>query len=136
MVKKRTYKLTEMQKRFCDEYINCLNGSEAARKAGYTQKNPDAIAIQLLRKTHVLDYLKQLQNKASKKLNISRDEILTRYWKLADNAKKDSDKLKALELTAKMLGFNEPDKLDLSNKDGSLTPTINFVMNGVIKDAD
>lgn len=116
--------LTDKQERFCNEYINCLNGAEAARKAGYTQKNADAMAIQLLRKSQVLEYLKSLQAKVAQKINITREDILERYWKLAEGAEKDSDRLKALELTAKMLGFNEPDKIDLTSKGESIRPQI------------
>jgi len=42
--------LTEKQRAFVEHFILCGNGSEAARKAGYSQKMANRIAYQLLRK--------------------------------------------------------------------------------------
>lgn len=43
-------------------------------------------------------------------------------------------KIQALELINKMMGYNEPDKLDMSNKDGSMQKTINLKIDN--KDID
>lgn len=43
--KKVNIKLTPKQERFCQEYVvNCMNGTEAAIKAGYSAKTAQVIA--------------------------------------------------------------------------------------------
>jgi len=46
-------KLTERQSRFVDNYVDCGNGAEAARRAGYSEKADDEIAYENLRKPHI-----------------------------------------------------------------------------------
>jgi phage terminase small subunit len=128
---KKVNKLTARQERFCQEYINCLNGTEAAIKAGYSAKVANRIATENLSKLVIVNRLKELQKPLAEKLNITRDDILKEYQALYKSEPdgflvKHSDRLKALELTAKMLGFNEPDKLDLTTKGESIQPSVVF----------
>ena len=46
-------KLTERQKRFVDYYIQTGNAAEAARKAGYSAKNPRNVASEILAKPYI-----------------------------------------------------------------------------------
>ena len=46
-------KLTERQRRFVDNYVDCGNGADAARKAGYSENADDEIAYENLRKPHI-----------------------------------------------------------------------------------
>jgi len=129
---KKVNKLTARQERFCQEYINCLNGTEAAIKAGYSAKVANRIATENLSKLVIVNRLKELQKPLAEKLNITRDDILKEYQALYKSEPdgflvKHSDRLKALELTAKMLGFNEPDRLDLTTKGESMKP-VNIVV--------
>ena len=49
--------LTPKQKAFADEYIkNGGNASDAARKAGYAEKNAEVIGAQNLRKLNISSY--------------------------------------------------------------------------------
>lgn len=49
--------LTPKQKAFADYYIECGNGAEAARRAGYSTKTADRIANENLRKPEIIDYI-------------------------------------------------------------------------------
>ena len=49
--------LTPKQKAFADYYIECGNGAEAARKAGYSIKTADRIANENLRKPEIIAYI-------------------------------------------------------------------------------
>lgn len=49
--------LTLKQKAFADYYIECGNGAEAARKAGYSEKTADRIASENLRKPEIVAYI-------------------------------------------------------------------------------
>lgn len=54
--------MTERQKRFCDFYIQIGNGTEAAIKAGYSEKTAKQIANENLTKPYLKNYIdEQLQ---------------------------------------------------------------------------
>lgn len=54
--------MTERQKRFCDFYIQTGNGTEAAIKAGYSEKTAKQIANENLTKPYLKNYIdEQLQ---------------------------------------------------------------------------
>ena len=69
-------KLTEKQKRFCDEYLIDLNATQAAIRAGYSKKTAFTIANENLKKPYIRGYiderLKQLEDKRIAKA----DEVL------------------------------------------------------------
>ena len=54
-------KLTPKQKAFCDEYLICGNASEAARKAGYSEKSAGFIAGENLKKPVIAEYIAKRQ---------------------------------------------------------------------------
>jgi len=49
--------LTLKQKKFCDEYIACGNATEAAIRAGYSEKTAYSIATENLRKPELKTYM-------------------------------------------------------------------------------
>lgn len=59
-------KLTSKQKAFADEYLICGNITEAAKKAGYSEKTAAVIGNENLKKPNVLEYIaerqKQIEN--------------------------------------------------------------------------
>lgn len=60
--------LTDKQQRFVDEYLIDLNATQAAIRAGYSEKTADSIGLQLLRKTQVAEAIEEAQNLS--KLNV------------------------------------------------------------------
>ena len=130
--KKVNIKFTAKQERFCQYYINCMNATEAAIKAGYSKKTANRIAAENLSKLDIINRLKELQKPLSDELNITRERIARNILKIAEPVEKvidvengvfptkDADVLKANELLAKMFGFNEPEKLDLTSKGESI----------------
>ncbi len=70
-------KLTEKQKRFCDYYVETGNATEAAIKAGYSEKTARFIASENLTKPYIKNYidarLKELQEKRIAKA----EEVMT-----------------------------------------------------------
>ena len=69
-------KLTPKQKRFCEEYVTCLDGQEAAIKAGYSEKTAAIIASQNLIKLNITEYLQELNNKRQTRTLIDQDYVL------------------------------------------------------------
>lgn len=52
-------KLTEKQKRFCDEYLIDLNATQAAIRAGYSKRTAYSIGIENLKKPVIQNYIDQ-----------------------------------------------------------------------------
>ena len=69
-------KLTDKQRRFCDEYLIDLNGTQAAIRAGYSKKSAMELGYQLLQKTPVQEYVQQLKKERSKRTEVTADRAL------------------------------------------------------------
>ena len=74
--------LNEKQKRFCEEYIIDLNGTQAAIRAGYSKKTANTFASQLLAKSNVQAYVFKLRSNQTKRLEITADKVLQEYAKI------------------------------------------------------
>ena len=117
-------KMTEKQKRFCDEYLIDLNATQAAIRAGYSEKYANTNASKLLQITTIKDFISKRMAKKESELIASQDEVL-RYLtavlrgeekdeKLSVNAMGELERLevrqqamqmKAAELLAKRYGL-------------------------------
>jgi phage terminase small subunit len=64
------------QLRFCTEYLLDLNGTQAAIRAGYSQKTAASIAEQHLRKLEIQAEIQRLQAQRSQRLDITADHVL------------------------------------------------------------
>lgn len=71
-------KLTAKQKKFADEYLIDLNGTQAAIRAGYSVKSAARFAIELLHKTHVAEYINKIKTERSERTKIDADYVLNR----------------------------------------------------------
>ena len=69
-------KLTDKQRRFCDEYLIDLNATQAAIRAGYSEKRASEQAYQLLQKTTVQNHIAELQKEREKRTEITQDRVL------------------------------------------------------------
>ena len=75
--------LTEKQKRFCDEYLVDLNGTQAAIRAGYSKKTANEQAARMLANVSFQQYLNEKRNKLADKLEISQERVLKEYARIA-----------------------------------------------------
>ena len=69
-------KLTIKQKKFADEYIISGNATEAAIKAGYSERYAGQNADKLLKNTNVKAYIDERMQKLEDKAIAKQDEIL------------------------------------------------------------
>ena len=69
-------KLTEKQKRFADEYIISGNATQAAIKAGYSEKSARFVGAENLTKPNVSNYIKERIQQASDNRLMSVKEAL------------------------------------------------------------
>jgi phage terminase small subunit len=68
--------LNEMQKRFCQEYLISLNATQAAKKAGYSEKTARSQGNRLLTNVDIQEYIQKLQEGVAKRNQIAQDEII------------------------------------------------------------
>lgn len=109
-IKQEYEKLTEMQKRFIDYYIETANATESAKMAGYKGKNLNRIGSQNLSKLDKFIKIK-LQEKENQRI-ASQDEVLQYLTRVMRGEEKDSfgldaslqDRTKCAELLGKRYG--------------------------------
>lgn len=95
------------QKRFCEEYMVDLNATQAAIRAGYSEKTSYSMGHENLKKIRA--YICKLMNARSLRTQVTGDRVLLELAKkaFAEEGEKTKDKLKALEMLAKYLSSND-----------------------------
>ena len=68
--------MTEKQKRFCDEYLIDLNATQAAIRAGYSERTAYSIGTENLRKPEISAYINSRMEEKNKELIADQDEVL------------------------------------------------------------
>ena len=68
--------LTPKQKAFADFYIECGNSTEAARKAGYSEKSSRFIGSENLTKSNISAYIAERMQTQNEARVASADEVL------------------------------------------------------------
>ncbi|CDA90583.1 putative uncharacterized protein [Firmicutes bacterium CAG:238] len=76
-------KMTEKQKRFCDEYLIDLNATQAAIRAGYSPRTAEQAASRLLSFVKVQDEISKEMAERSKRTGINQDRVLMEIAKMA-----------------------------------------------------
>lgn len=136
-------KLTNKQEQFCQEYLIDLNGTQAAIRAGYSERTARQIADQNLSKLDIQLRLRELQEKRQQRVQLDQDYVLKTIIETIERCKqgepvmiKDGDQwvesgewkfdsqavLKGAELLGKHLAlWTEKMKIDAEVK-GSISP--------------
>lgn len=82
--------LTPKQKAFADYYIECGNASEAARRAGYSERNANNIAAENLAKPNISAYIEERMAQQDANRVASADEVVRFYTSVMRGEVKDS----------------------------------------------
>lgn len=69
-------KMTAKQRRFCDEYLIDLNATQAAIRAGYSEKTAYSIGNENLTKPELKKYIEQRMAEKESELIADQDEVL------------------------------------------------------------
>ena len=69
-------KLKPKQQRFCDEYLVDLNATQAAIRAGYSEKTARVIGAENLTKPAVKEYVEKRMKEKEEALIANQDEVL------------------------------------------------------------
>ena len=108
-------KLTDKQKKFCNEYLIDLNATQAAIRAGYSKNSAKEIGYEHLTKLHIKKYIKSKQDKLKEKTEITLENIVRSIYEDALNGEHENNRLKAKDMLMKHLGGYEKDnKLDVT----------------------
>ena len=76
-------KLTDKQKRFCEEYLIDLNAAQAAIRAGYSAKGINKRTTRMMANEGIQQYLAELRNEQSARTRITADTVLGELVKIA-----------------------------------------------------
>jgi phage terminase small subunit len=111
-------KLSERRRRFVAAYIETLNQSEAARRAGYKQRADVAGARLVVNGSVKAEISRLLQNRRDAAKDTDAENVLN-LWRSVqtDENLPMSYRIKASELLAKFSGILT-DKLEITGKDG------------------
>lgn len=96
--------LTPKMKMFCEEYIVDLNATQAAIRAGYSEKTAKSIGQENLTKPDIQEYIQQLMNERSKRTEITADRVLQEYAKLGFSNITDFLKVEEAEMVVDYVG--------------------------------
>ncbi|HBH0878269.1 TPA: terminase small subunit [Clostridioides difficile] len=82
-------KLTEKQKRFCDYYIETGNATEAAIKAGYSEKTAKVIGAENLTKPYLKSYIDEKLKEFESNRIADAKEVMEYLTKIVRNEAKE-----------------------------------------------
>lgn len=110
--------MTPRQKKFCEYYIQSGNATDAARKAGYSEKTARAIGNENLTKPDIQAYIHERVGDQDKNLVADADEVLRFYSAVMRGEVKDqfgldaslTDRLKAGDSLMKRYAAAGPKK--------------------------
>ena len=131
--------MTAKQKRFCDEYLVDLNGTQAAIRAGYSARSARQIADRNMSNDDIRNYIDERMKEKEKELIADQDEVLkyltnvlrgksqseivvvenvgdfTSEARLIQKAPDEKERLKAAELLGKRYNlFSDKMKVDVA----------------------
>ena len=76
-------KLTEKQKRFVEEYLIDLNGTQAAIRAGYSAKTANEQASRMLANVSIQQAISEKMAERSKRTGVNQDRVVQELAKIA-----------------------------------------------------
>lgn len=74
--------MTDLQKRFCEEYVIDSHITNAGRRAGIQGDNINVTAWKMLQLPEVQSYVEKLQDEAAERCQITKDQWLNEWKKL------------------------------------------------------
>ena len=101
--------LTAKQDRFCEEYLLDLNATQAAIRAGYSQRSAASIGDENLDKPQIRKHICRLRISRSRRTWVRADRVIKELEKIgfAGDSVKTSDRIKALGMLGKHMGLFE-----------------------------
>ena len=88
-------KISAKQKRFCKEYVIDHNQTQAAIRAGYSEKSATNNAHRLMVIEGIASHIEELETKIASELGITHHYVLSKTKKALEQAEKDSSQAAA-----------------------------------------
>lgn len=76
--------MTDKQINFCREYVKDYNGTQAAIRAGYSEKTAAVKANQLLHKENILNAIKQNQKELVESSCLTEEKVIAKVEEILD----------------------------------------------------
>ena len=107
--------LTAKQQAFVAEYLIDLNATQAALRAGYSEKTAGSIGNENLKKPEIQEAISDARKKRAERTEVDQDYVIRKLKEIADKDASDmteselkySNKIRALELLGKHTGAFE-----------------------------
>lgn len=97
--------VTARQKKFAEYYAQCGNTVQSAIKAGYSEAYANSTACKLLENARVVEYIKELSEKAQDERILTAKERQAMLSDIANDKKNSpSDRIRAVDTLNKMTG--------------------------------
>ena len=110
--------LSIKQQNFCEYYIELGNATEAAKRAGYSEKTAYSIGTENLKKPEIEKYIKELSEVPKTARIAAADEVLEFFSEIMrDKSEETKNRLKAAENLAKRYGVDKSgEQADIESK--------------------
>jgi phage terminase small subunit len=107
-------RLEERQKLFVNEYLKDFNGTQAAIRAGYSEKTANVIASNLLTKVNIKNEITKRQQLIQEASNINKENVIKKLLELIEDCYNDekTDRtsiLKAMDMINKLTNLYAPE---------------------------
>ena len=105
----KSNQLTDMQEAFCQAYVRCFNGAQAAKAAGCKPKNAHVQGSKWLRSPKILKRINNLLDSRQEKEDRGMQKLLNRLWRMSDIEMETyvvKGNLKATAILAKYYGID------------------------------
>lgn len=109
---KEPKKLTNKQRRFCEEYVVDWNATQAAIRAGYSENTARSIGQENLTKPDISKYINECKEMVAELAGISALQNAMWLKEIAENkTEENKTRIKAIEVLNKMKGYDSPSKI-------------------------
>tara|TARA_B100001059_G_scaffold65800_2_gene62194 strand:+ start:15333 stop:15782 length:450 start_codon:yes stop_codon:yes gene_type:complete len=120
-------RLTARQERFIVEYLECQNGAEAARRAGYSEHTARQMANENLSKPYIAE---AIQRKRDEIMSGTEDKVAWLVERLTaeaiDDENGEATRVRALEVLGKVFGAFAPEKQEIVQFEGTFLADLDF----------
>ena len=97
--------LSEKQRRFVDDYLECGKGAEAARRAGYSPSCARQVAYRLLRNPTICSLIEERQRELSRAYVVSTAELSNKLVSIARESQSTIEIIHAVRELARLHGL-------------------------------
>lgn len=122
MAKDEEKTLSDKQQRFVDEYLIDLNATQAAIRAGYSERSAKEIGCENLTKPNIAKAIQEAFEERSKRTEVTQDYVLTTIQDTIERCTQ-----------AEPVKYKNGEQVMTETPDGEVAPAYTFNANGVLK---